>query len=104
MPDRYARHYSDMARLLGHAGAKAMLADHALCARVVAWKSRVFARQWARYDLARPGTFRLLPPTARLPALARDYAQMRAMFLQSPPEFDAVLEVLASAERTLNTR
>ena len=104
MPDRYARHYSDMARLLGHADAKAMLADHALCARVVAWKSRVFARQWARYDLARPGTFRLLPPTARLPALARDYAQMRAMFLQSPPEFDAVLEVLASAERTLNTR
>ena len=104
MPDRYARHYSDMARLLGHASAKAMLADRALCARVVAWKSRVFARQWARYDLARPGTFRLLPPTARLPALARDYAQMRAMFLQSPPEFDAVLEVLASAERTLNTR
>ena len=104
MPDRYARHYSDMARLLGHAGAKAMLADRALCARVVAWKSRVFARQWARYDLARPGTFRLLPPTARLPALARDYSQMRAMFLQSPPEFDAVLEVLASAERTLNKR
>jgi hypothetical protein len=29
---------------------------------------------------------------------------MRAMFLQSPPGFDVVLEVLASAERTLNTR
>jgi hypothetical protein len=71
---------------------------------VVAWKSRVFARQWARYDLARPGTFRLLPPTARLPALARDYSQMRTMFLRSLPEFDAVLEVLASAERTLNKR
>lgn len=85
-------------------GARAMLADHALCARVGAWKGRVFARQWARYDLARPGTFRLLPPTARLAALARDYAQMRAMFLQSPPEFDAVPDVLASAERTLNTR
>ena len=104
MPDRYARHYSDMARLLGHASAKTMLSDHALCARVVAWKSRVFARQWARYDLARPGTFRLLPPTARHSALARDYAQMRAMFLQAPPEFNAVLEVLADAERTLNTR
>lgn len=103
MPDRYARHYSDTARLLGHADAKAMLADHALCARVVAWKSRMFARQWARYDLARPGTFRLLPPVARLSALARDYAQMRAMFLQSPPEFNAVLEDLAAAESELNT-
>jgi Nucleotidyl transferase AbiEii toxin, Type IV TA system len=103
-PDRYARHYSDMARLLGHANAEAMLADHALCARVVEWKSRVFARQWARYDLAKPGTFRLLPPEERLAALARDYAQMGAMFLAAPPQFDAVLEMLGAAERTLNAR
>jgi Nucleotidyl transferase AbiEii toxin, Type IV TA system len=103
-PDRYARHYSDMARLLAHGNADAMLADLALCARVVEWKTRVFARQWARYDLAKPGTFRLLPPAARLGALARDYAQMRAMFLAAPPEFDAVLGVLEAAERTLNER
>lgn len=102
MPDRYARHYSDMSRLLRHANGPAMLADHALCARVVEWKSRVFARQWARYDLARPGTFRLLPPVARITPLARDYAQMRAMFLSPPPEFDAVLEALEAAERILN--
>ncbi len=103
-PDRYARHYSDMARLLGHASATAMLADHALCAKVVEWKSRVFARQWARYELAKPGTFRLLPPATRRAALARDYAQMRAMFLATPLEFDAVLEVLDAAQRTLNAR
>lgn len=102
MPDRYARHYSDMACLLEHSSAAAMLADHVLCARVVEWKSRVFARQWARYDLARPGTFRLLPADDRLAALARDYAQMRAMFLTAPPVFDAVLAQLADAERTLN--
>ena len=29
--------------------------------------------------VARPGTFRLLPPVSRLAALARDYAQMRPM-------------------------
>lgn len=103
-PDRYARHYADMARLLRHANAAAMVADHALCARVVEWKSRVLARQWARYDLAKPGTFRLLPPARRLAALARDYAQMRAMFLAAPAEFDAVLGVLEAAERTLNAR
>ena len=79
-----------------------MLADHALCAKVVERKSRVFARQWARYDLARPGSFRLLPADDRLAALARDYAQMRAMFLTAPPLFDAVLAQLADAERTLN--
>ena len=101
-PDRYARHYADMERLLRHPDATAMLADHALCERVVEWKSRVFARQWARYDLARPGTFRLLPSDERLAALARDYGQMRPMFIAAPPEFDAVLTRLADAERSLN--
>lgn len=101
-PDRYARHYADMARLLLHAEASAMLSDHALCERVVAWKSRVFARQWARYDIAKPGAFRLLAPPARRAALVRDYAQMRAMFMSAPPGFDAVLDTLDAAERHLN--
>lgn len=102
LPDRYARHYADMARLLLHPRAAAMLGDHALCARVVAWKSRVFARQWARYDTALPGSFRLLPAVPRIAELARDYAEMRPMFLTPPPAFDTVLAQLAEAERTLN--
>ncbi|NJK42301.1 MAG: nucleotidyl transferase AbiEii/AbiGii toxin family protein, partial [Aquincola sp.] len=84
-PARYARHYADMARLLQRADASAMLSEHVLCGRVVEWKGRVFARQWARYDLAKPGSFRLVPPPARHVALARDYAQMRAMFLAPRP-------------------
>ena len=53
-------------------------------------------------DLARRGTFRLLPAEERLVALARDYAQMRAMFIAAPPEFEVVLARLAEAERALN--
>ena len=101
-PDRYARHYSDMARLLAHIDAQAMLENQALCARVVEWKNRVFARQWARYDLAKRGTFRLLPDPARRAALSRDYAQMRPMFLAAPPDFEAVLATLEAAERAIN--
>ena len=101
-PDRYARHCADMERLLRHPDSAAMLEDHVLCKRVVEWKSRVFARRWARYDLAMPGTFRLLPTDQRLAALARDYAQMRAMFIAAPPGFEVVMARLAEAERTLN--
>jgi hypothetical protein len=75
-----------MARLLAHVDAQAMLEDQALCARVVEWKNRVFARGWARYDLAKRGTFRLLPPRARRAALSRDYAQMRPIFLAAPAD------------------
>ena len=61
-PDRYARHYFDMARLLAHADAPRFLADKVQCDRVEDWKSRVFAWGWARYDLARHGSFQLVPP------------------------------------------
>lgn len=101
-PVRYARHYFDMTRLLAHRDAARFLADRDQCARVVDWKSRVFARAWARYDLAMPGTFRLLPAGSRQAALAQDYATMRPMFLSEPPTFDTLLETLAGAEATLN--
>ena len=102
MPDRYARHYSDMARQLGHPDGAAFLADDALCTRVAVWKSRLFARSWARYDLARKGSFRLVPLAARQPALTHDYVRMRPMFLHEPPSFDKVVQSLAEAERSVN--
>lgn len=101
-PLRYSRHYSDMTRLLAHPRAPEFLSDHEQCARVVGWKSRVFARGWARYDLARPGSFRLVPPAERQAALAQDYAEMRSMFMSEPPPFAELMERLAQAEATLN--
>ena len=92
-----------MVRLLAHADAQQFLADKAQCERVVDWKSRVFARGWARYDLARHGTFRLVPPVDRKADLARDYATMRPMFMTEPPSFDVLLRELQNAENTINT-
>ena len=103
-PDRYARHYFDMVRLLAHTKAPLFWADKAQCERVVDWKSRVFARGWARYDLAQHGTFRLVPPEVRQAALARDYATMRPMFMTEPPSFDALLRELQSAENAINAQ
>lgn len=101
-PDRYARHYFDMVRLLAHADAPQFLADKTQCERVVGWKSRVFARGWARYDRAGHGTFRLVPPVARQADLARDYATMRPMFMTEPPSFDVLLRELGNAENAIN--
>lgn len=103
MPDRYARHYADLAQLLGHPQAAELLADKVLCARVVAWKSRVFASEWARYDLAQQGSFRLVPPAYRLAALEADYAVMHPMFLHEPASFAEVMQMLAAAEQKINS-
>jgi hypothetical protein len=68
----------------------------------VAWKGQFFGSSWASYDLAKPGTFRLVPPTARLAALRRDYQSMRDMYLSDPDPFDDILATLADLERRIN--
>jgi hypothetical protein len=102
MPGRYSRHYADLAALATsvHAG-KAMASD-ALRQRVVVWKDRFFARSWARYDLAMPGTFKLLPPAERLGELERDYQEMGEMFLDDPVKLSAIMAVLKTLEDQIN--
>ena len=102
MPGRYSRHYGDVAAMAKRPEAERALADEGLRERVVSWKAQFFARSWARYDLAKPGTFRLLPPTTRVAELARDYQEMRDMFLDAPMSFDLILETLRELEGQIN--
>jgi hypothetical protein len=102
-PDRFSRHYADTAALASHAVAKAALAQHQMRDRVVAWKSRFFASGWARYDLAKPGTFRVVPPDARVARLRADYSAMADMYLATPLPFDDVIEALASLQEMINS-
>lgn len=95
MPARYARHYHDLARMATEPVAIRALRDAVLRKRVVAHKSVYFRSSWARYDLADPATFRLLPPAARLPELDADHRAMAQMFFTTPPPIAAVLQTLA---------
>ncbi len=104
MRDRFSRHYSDMAALAGHAVVERALAREDLRQRVADWKARFFAASWARYDLAKPGTFRLGPPDFRLAELEKDYRAMRAMFLAEPPPFESVIESVRNLEARINQK
>jgi hypothetical protein len=101
-PDRFSRHYADTAALAVHAAASKAIDLAELRDRVVAWKGQFFGSGWAKYDLAKPGTFRLVPPDTRLADLRRDYASMREMYLSAPRSFDEVLSVLAALEKRIN--
>ena len=102
-PARYARHYSDVAAMATTLEAARALENADLRRRVVDWKSRFFARAWARYDLAQPGTFRLVPPDFRRAELTRDYLAMQQMFLDdAPPSFEKVLDDLGDLEARIN--
>jgi hypothetical protein len=102
--DRFSRHYSDMAALARHAIAQRALAREDLRQRVADWKSRFFPAKWARYDQAKPGTFRLAPPDFRLAELEKDYQAMKDMFLVTPPAFESVIKAVSDLEHEINGR
>lgn len=101
-PDRFSRHYADTAALARHPASAGAIDRDDLRKRVVAWKGQFFGSSWAKYDLAKPGTFRLVPPAERLPALKRDYDAMRDMYLSEPAAFDEVLAALKELEQRIN--
>lgn len=101
-PGRFSRHYADTAALAHDPVAAAAIDDHELRERVVAWKGQFFGSGWAKYELAKPGTFRLVPPAERVAPLRRDYEAMREMYLSEPSAFEDVLAVLDQLEKRIN--
>jgi hypothetical protein len=100
--DRFSRHYADTAAIATRAEISPALLNNELRQRVADWKSRFFPSSWARYDLAKPGTFHLVPPEARKAELEKDYLEMRPMFLNEPPSFAALLKTLTDLENRIN--
>jgi hypothetical protein len=101
-PARYARHYHDLDRLAESDVADAALVDVDLRKRVVAHKTVYFRSAWARYDLAEPVTFRLVPRKERFLELERDHESMREMFFSPPPSMSDVLKTLSELEKKIH--
>jgi len=102
MPSRYSRHYYDLAMMAkSHIKEKA-LANLELLSSVVAFKQKFYPRGWAKYEDAKVGTLKLLPPPFRLASLEKDYASMQNMIFDKRIEFDEIIEVLEELEGEIN--
>ncbi|MGD0548803.1 MAG: nucleotidyl transferase AbiEii/AbiGii toxin family protein [Terracidiphilus sp.] len=102
LPERYSRHYYDVAMMAQGPIRSEALSDTPLLAQVVRHKETFYPSGWARYDLARPGDLRLVPREERLAALERDYRNMRVMIFGEPPAFASIMEPLAALEQDIN--
>lgn len=103
-PDRQSRHYYDLYRLYKSPVGPKALADLSLLESVAKHKQVFFAQAWARYDLATPGTLRLVPPQARLKELEADYKAMGQMIFGAPPAFADLMTALAELEAKVNAK
>ncbi len=101
-PSRYSRHYYDLAMMAEAPVKGTALADLALLADVVEFKRRFYPRGWAQYVLAKPGTFKLVPPGKVLAVVEKDYAAMRNMIFGRYPTFDEIMATLRALEREIN--
>ena len=102
IPVRYSRHFYDVAMMAEGKIKDEALADRELLAQVVKHKETFYSSGWARYDLAKAGSLRLVPPENRRGALEQDHKKMAVMIFGDPPSFGWILDRLAKLENEIN--
>lgn len=102
LPNRYSRHYYDLAMMAAGPIKTEALEDKELLEQVVRHKQTFYPSAWARYDLARVGSLRLIPTEERLASLQQDYRLMDVMIFAEPPDFSEVMTTLTNLEREIN--
>jgi len=104
VPARYSRHYYDLYRMAAAPDVRrTALDDLNLLRSVVEFKQKFYPRGWARYDLAKPGTLRLIPPERIVVAMERDYRAMQEMIFGDRPAFDEIISGLKTLEQEINS-
>ena len=101
-PSRYSRHYYDLYRMMQTEVKDNALADNDLLTRVVDFKDKFYRCPWARYDLAKHGTMRLMPPACNLDKLCADYEYMQNMLFGKKPSFDEIMDGIEKLEAEIN--
>ena len=101
-PSRYSRHYYDVYCMTKTPVKDCALADTELLKRVVDFKDKFYRCPWARYDLAKRGTMRLMPPEYNIEKLRDDYEHMQNMIFGEKPSFEEILDGIQKLETEMN--
>lgn len=102
IPMRYSRHYYDLYCMAGSPVKDNALEMPELLRDVAAFKEKFYPRNWARYDLAKFGSIRLMPPEHSIESLKDDYKAMQSMIYGVCPPFDKILQVIEELEKEIN--
>jgi len=102
LPPRYSRHYYDLAIMAQSFVKDEALTDLDLLAQVVEFKKKFYPAAWAKFDDAKPGSLKLLPPEFRVSELAKDYKAMGHMIFYKQLSFEEIIETLKSLEDEIN--
>ncbi len=102
VPMRYSRHYYDVHCMVKTTVKEQAMAQPKLLEAVAKFKQKFYPRKWARYELARVGSLKLLPAEHSVELLREDYAKMRSMIYGKYPSFDEILAGITVLEKEIN--
>ncbi|MDZ4724442.1 MAG: nucleotidyl transferase AbiEii/AbiGii toxin family protein [candidate division Zixibacteria bacterium] len=102
LPPRYSRHYYDLYRLSCLPVRAKAIADLNLLDAVAQFKMKFYRSPWAKYEDAKPGSLRLLPPVHNISELKKDYDSMQSMLFGTIPSFEEIMDGLTSLENEIN--
>ncbi|MBQ8996685.1 nucleotidyl transferase AbiEii/AbiGii toxin family protein [Candidatus Saccharibacteria bacterium] len=103
LPKRLSRHYYDIYKMCQSTVSENAIEQINLLAKVANFKSKFYPQNWAHYELAYPGSLKLIPPETNIKELKTDYEKMKVMLYGEIPEFDSILEELKKLEQKINT-
>ena len=75
-----------------------------LLEKVVLFKEKFYRCPWARYEDAKIGTMKLMPPERSLQVLKDDYEHMQNMIFGEKIPFDTILDGIEKLEKEMNER
>ena len=80
----------------------AAFANIELLEKVVLFKEKFYRCPWAKYENAKIGTMKLMPPEKNLQVLKDDYDHMQNMIFGEKIPFDTILDGIEKLEKEMN--
>lgn len=102
MPARYSRHYYDLYCIANSDYKISAFENIALLKKVISFKMKFYPRAWAKYEMAIPGSLKLIPPEERFTTLKNDYEGMTEMLFGEYPNFDDLMKFIHTLESEIN--
>ena len=102
LPPRCSRHYYDLFQMTHSPVKENALSDLELLKQAAEFKNRFYRSPSARYDLAKPGSFRILPSDKKQAVLEEDYKKMQEMIFKDAPSFIELIDTLRAFEDEIN--
>ena len=102
VPRRYSRHYYDIYKMYDTGVRKDALNDIPLLDEVREFTKTFYNRNWARFDEAKPGTFKVVPNPSSLKNLKEDYRSMEIMIYGNVPSFEEIFITMEKLEEKIN--